>query len=108
MAPRYRRRQGRTARTLASGDASSPAPALPHERDESTERPPDPGDPPRRAAVARAHADLADGQVDTDARNRVAERLGVLRDAGPTDVDPTDAGPGAADPNPDSDSYRSR
>lgn len=54
---RERRRSGRTHEPLA----------MPHERDEAAER-----DLPRREVIAQAHADLAEGQVDTDNYTRVA------------------------------------
>ena len=69
---RQRRRhsmQRRTAGAIPDNTGlPTPAPRLPHERDEHV----DPPAPPREPIV-QAERDLAEGKVDTDLRARAAE-----------------------------------
>ncbi len=69
--------QGRTQRRTGGSDA--PLPRVPAERDESADTQ-DEGAPaansdPLRADMRQANADLAQGQVDTDERQRAANGL---------------------------------
>lgn len=71
------RPQGKTQRRTS--DSQDPLPRLPAERDESADTQaagaPQADRDPLRADIRQASEDLAQGQVDTDARQRAANEL---------------------------------